>query len=53
MEAAYETVQAQGVDLESLLLDTYHVAKSDFGVAYSASILVVRFLRMMNVQFWK
>jgi type II secretory ATPase GspE/PulE/Tfp pilus assembly ATPase PilB-like protein len=35
MEAAYEAVQAQGVDLESLLLDTYHVAKSDFGAALS------------------
>lgn len=35
MEAAYEAVQAQDVDLESLLLDTYHVAKSDFGAALS------------------
>jgi type II secretory ATPase GspE/PulE/Tfp pilus assembly ATPase PilB-like protein len=35
MEAAYESVQAQGVDLETLLLDTYHVAKSDFGAVLS------------------
>ncbi len=35
MEAAYEAVQEQGVDLESLLLDTYHVAKSDFGAVLS------------------
>jgi len=35
MEAAYESVQTQGVDLETLLLDTYHVAKSDFGAVLS------------------
>ncbi|MDQ1291003.1 MAG: hypothetical protein QG615_797, partial [Nitrospirota bacterium] len=35
MEAAFETVQGQGADLESLLLDTYHVAKSDFGAVLS------------------
>lgn len=35
METAFETVQGQGADLESLLLDTYHVAKSDFGAVLS------------------
>ncbi|MCS6292791.1 MAG: hypothetical protein H8J66_06920, partial [Nitrospira sp.] len=35
MEAALEAVQMEGVDLESLLLDTYHVAKSDFGAVLS------------------
>lgn len=35
MESAFETVQGQGADLESLLLDTYHVAKSDFGAVLS------------------
>ncbi|MEK6633090.1 MAG: GspE/PulE family protein [Nitrospirota bacterium] len=35
MGAAYESVQTQGVDLETLLLDTYHVAKSDFGAVLS------------------
>ncbi len=35
MEQAFETVQKQRTDLESLLLDTYHVAKSDFGAALS------------------
>lgn len=34
-EAALEAVRVEGVDLESLLLDTYHVAKSDFGAALS------------------
>lgn len=35
MAAALEAVQVEGVDLESLLLDTYHVAKSDFGAVLS------------------
>ncbi|MDP3092335.1 MAG: GspE/PulE family protein [Nitrospira sp.] len=35
MEAALEAVRVEGVDLESLLLDTYHVAKSDFGAVLS------------------
>ncbi len=35
MEAALAAVQVDGVDLESLLLDTYHVAKSDFGAVLS------------------
>lgn len=35
MDAAYEAVQAGDVDLESLLLDTYHVTKSDFGAVLS------------------
>ncbi len=34
-EAALEAVRVEGVDLESLLLDTYHVAKSDFGAVLS------------------
>ncbi|MEQ1656663.1 MAG: GspE/PulE family protein [Nitrospira sp.] len=34
-EAALEAVRVGGVDLESLLLDTYHVAKSDFGAVLS------------------
>lgn len=34
-EAALEAVRVDGVDLESLLLDTYHVAKSDFGAVLS------------------
>ena len=35
METAFETVQVRGADLESLLLDTYHVAKADFGAVLS------------------
>lgn len=35
LEAAFEAVQRPGGDLESLLLDTYHVAKSDLGAALS------------------
>lgn len=35
MEAALEAVQVQGGGLESLLLDTYHVAKSDLGAVLS------------------
>ncbi|SPP64887.1 GspE/PulE family protein [Nitrospira lenta] len=34
-EAALEAIQAEGVDLEALLLDTHHVAKSDFGAVLS------------------
>jgi len=36
METAYDAVQAPGIDLEALLLDTYHVGKADFGAALSA-----------------
>ncbi|KAF4516024.1 hypothetical protein B566_EDAN000261 [Ephemera danica] len=35
MDAACEAVQVEGVDLETLLLDTYHVAQSDFGAVLS------------------
>ncbi|MDO9118751.1 MAG: GspE/PulE family protein [Nitrospira sp.] len=35
MEAVLEAVRVEGVDLESLLLDTYHVPKSDFGAVLS------------------
>jgi len=35
MEQAFEVVRKQGVDLEELLLDIYHVAKSDFGAVLS------------------
>ena len=35
MEQVLEAVREQGADLEGLLLDTYHVAKSDVGAVLS------------------
>ena len=35
MESACDAVQVGGVELESLLLDTYHIAKADIGAALS------------------
>lgn len=35
MDAALEDLSARGVELESLLLDTYHVAKADVGAVLS------------------
>lgn len=63
MAQALDAVRNQGADLEGLLLDTYHVAKSDFGavlseyfgcpfVAYDARVIINKtLLKNLRVEY--